>query len=80
MAWPWGELVNAVACTYMLGFVGVFLAPFRVPVDAQNMNYTVVITGGLTGAVAMMWVAKRKEYKGPQEMVLDPHLLARDAM
>ncbi|KAG7001342.1 hypothetical protein G7Y79_00032g066950 [Physcia stellaris] len=80
MPWPWGELVNAVACAYMLGFVGVFLAPFRVPVDARNMNYTVVITGGLTGAVAMMWVAKRKEYKGPQEVVLDPHLLARDPM
>lgn len=72
--------MNAVACAYMIGFVGVFLAPFRVPVDARSMNYTFVITGGLTGAVAMIWVVKRKEYKGPQEVVLDPHLLARDAI
>ena len=64
----------------MLGFVGVFLAPFGMPVDARNMNYTVVITGGLTGAVALMWGVKRGEYKGPKEVVLDPHLLVRDGM
>lgn len=77
---PWGELANTVACAYMLVFLVIFCFPFALPVDAKSMNYTSLIAGGLTLAVAAFWGWRQKEYKGPTNVVLDEAVTAKDAL
>ncbi|KAL8830799.1 MAG: hypothetical protein Q9191_001229 [Dirinaria sp. TL-2023a] len=77
---PWGELANTVACAYMLVFLVIFCFPFAMPVDAESMNYTSLIAGGLTLAVAAFWGWRRKEYQGPTHVVLDEAVTAKDAL
>lgn len=72
--WFWmngfvGYTVNAVACLYMLCFLVIFCFPFSLPVSAESMNYTVLITGGLTIFMAGFWFWRQKEYIGPQRVV-----------
>lgn len=72
--------MNGVSCMYMVVFIVIFFFPFKMPVDAESMNYTVVITGGLTCFMAMIWFGKQKDYRGPQDVVLDEAVLAKDAI
>lgn len=64
----WGMAVHGVSCAYMLAFIVVFCFPFKVPVDAENMNYSCLIVGGLTLFVALLWAWKRKMrgYESPR--------------
>lgn len=66
-----GFIVNAVACLYMAAFIVIFCFPFSLPVTAENMNYTVVITGGLTVISTIFWLWKRKAYVGPRQVDLN---------
>lgn len=72
--WFWmngfvGYIVNAVACLYMLCFLVIFCFPFSMPVSAESMNYTVLITDGLTLFMIAFWFWRQKEYTGPQRVV-----------
>ena len=60
-----GYLVNGVACLYLSAFVVIFSFPGILPVTASNMNYSSLITGGLTMLVGGFWFWREKEYKGP---------------
>src|SRR5271170_2565180 len=64
-----GFVVNTVACSFMMVFIVIFCFPFVMPVNAENMNYASLITGGLTIFVAIWWLVIRKEYVGPQDLV-----------
>lgn len=61
-----GMVVNVVALVYILVTVVFFCFPFVMPVSANNMNYTSVITVGLMALVALWWSYRgRHEYTGP---------------
>jgi hypothetical protein len=80
MKGPIGFIVNAIACLYIIAFIVIFCFPFALPVDAQTMNYTVLIKGGLTLIVAVFWFWRRKEYVGPHFVPLESAILAKDAV
>ncbi|EXJ78575.1 hypothetical protein A1O1_08976 [Capronia coronata CBS 617.96] len=71
--WFWmkgaiGYIVNAFSCGYMIAFVVIFCFPFSLPVTAENMNYTCLITGGLTIFMGAFWFWRQKNYIGPQRV------------
>lgn len=84
--WFWmkgatGYVVNTISCAYIMVFIVIFCFPFALPTDAPTMNYTSLITGGLTLFVAAFWVWRRKEYIGPRQVRLsDNTMLAKDAI
>lgn len=77
-----GFVVNAVSCLYIMAFVVIFCFPFAMPVDAESMNYTCLITGGLTLFVGVWWVVveKRGNYVGPKFVELGREALAEEVM
>ncbi|KAL8703706.1 MAG: hypothetical protein Q9201_003107 [Fulgogasparrea decipioides] len=84
--WFWmqgatGFIVNGVSVAYIVVFIVIFCFPFALPTDAATMNYNSLITGGLTLFVAAVWVWRRKDYVGPQQVRLaDNDMLAKDAV
>jgi hypothetical protein len=50
------------------------------PVDAQTMNYTSLITRGLTLIVAVFWFWRQGDYVGPHFVPLESAILAKDAV
>jgi choline transport protein len=82
--WFWmkgatGFVVNGVACLYIVVFIVIFCFPFAMPVDAETMNYTSLITGGLTAFMAAWWFIRQKDYVGPHFVSLGSELMAKDA-
>ena len=74
LAWgPWrvqppmlGIAINAYACVYMVAMIFFSLWPPSQPVDAENMNYSCLVTGAVViFATVYYWVRGRKEYTGP---------------
>lgn len=62
-----GFAVNIVALVYIFVTVVFFCFPFVLPVTAQNMNYTSVITVGLMALVGLWWVVQGfRRYEGPK--------------
>lgn len=62
-----GMVVNIASLAYILVTVVFFCFPQVMPVTAQNMNYTSVITVGLMSLVSIWWFIRgRTEYRGPQ--------------
>lgn len=62
-----GMAVNILSLAYILVTVVFFCFPQVMPVSAQNMNYTSVITVGLMTLVSIWWFIRgRTEYRGPQ--------------
>jgi choline transport protein len=66
--WFWmkgasGFLVNGIASLYIIAFVVIFCFPFSMPVNAESMNYTSLITGAFrslwefsgSGGKGIMW-------------------------
>ena len=48
----------------------IYCFPYSLPVTAQNMNHTCLITGGLTIFVGILWFWKSKRrYGEPQGLV-----------
>ncbi|CAO1598950.1 hypothetical protein XANCAGTX0491_002698 [Xanthoria calcicola] len=83
--WFWmkgavGFMVNGIACAYIIVFVVIFCFPFSLPVDAAHMNYASLITGGLSLFVLLFWFVRQSTYVGPREVILDAHVLAKDAL
>lgn len=75
-----GFVVNAVACLYIAAFIVIFCFPFTLPVDAKTMNYSSLITGGLTVFVGCFWFWRQKDYEGPHFVPLESAALAKDAI
>jgi choline transport protein len=71
MSGPTGFIVNAVARLYMAAFIVIFCFLFSLSVTAENMNYTFIITGGLTVISTLFWFWKRKTYVGPRQVDLN---------
>ncbi|RSL68020.1 hypothetical protein CEP54_002981 [Fusarium duplospermum] len=66
MRGPVGFVINSVACAYMIIWGVIYCFPYALPTDAQSMNYTCVIWGGLTFLVGVWWFGSaRKGYHGP---------------
>ncbi|KAI9838406.1 MAG: hypothetical protein M1819_005675 [Sarea resinae] len=64
-----GYVVNAVSCAYIAVFAVIYCFPYSLPVSAQNMNYSCLITGGLTLFVGAWWAWKGRSYVGPRAVV-----------
>lgn len=62
--------ILGISCAYIVAFVVIYCFPYSLPVTAQNMNYSCLITGGLTIFVGILWFWKSKRgYVGPQGLV-----------
>lgn len=61
-----GWIVHAWASGYMVVWFVVYCFPYALPTDAQSMNYSVVIWGGLTLLIGLWWlVAGRRRCLWP---------------
>jgi choline transport protein len=78
MKGPVGFVVNAVSSLYILAFIVIYCFPFLLPVDAVSMNYSCLITGGLSVFIALFWFWRQKDYVGPKIVTFD-HLAAEVA-
>lgn len=74
-----GFAVNGISCSYIIVFIVIFCFPYSMPTDAGTMNYTCLITGGLTFFVATWWCVRRGSYKGPNAIPLGDVVLAPEA-
>ncbi|EXJ90388.1 hypothetical protein A1O1_03489 [Capronia coronata CBS 617.96] len=62
-----GLPINLIACGYIIVWFVIYCFPYSLPTDAQSMNYSCVIWGGLTIFVTVWWfVGARKGYVGPK--------------
>lgn len=62
-----GMVVNIASLVYILVTVVFFCFPQVMPVTAQNMNYTSVITVGLMTLTTLWWFVRGKtDYRGPR--------------
>lgn len=80
MKGPIGFIVNGLSCLYIMAFVVIFCFPFAMPEDAETMNYTCLITGGLSLFVATFWFWRKGNYVGPHFVPLETSILAKDAI
>ncbi|KAL8949946.1 MAG: hypothetical protein Q9222_003978 [Ikaeria aurantiellina] len=83
--WFWmrgvtGFVVNGIASAYIIVFIVIFCFPFSLPVDAASMNYACLMSGGLSLFVLLFWFVRQSAYVGPKEVILDEHVLAKDAI
>ena len=61
-----GLVILGINCAYIIVWDVIYFFPYVLPVTAKNMNYSVVITGGLTIFMACWWQWKSKHgYEGP---------------
>lgn len=62
--------VHGIGSAYIIVFVVIYCFPYSMPVSAATMNYSCLITGGLTVLVGLwwLWIGKRG-YIGPQALV-----------
>lgn len=62
--------VHGIGSTYIIVFAVIFCFPFSLPVSASTMNYTSLITGGLSIFVTLWWFWKSKHgYEGPRGLI-----------
>ncbi|ERS98801.1 hypothetical protein HMPREF1624_03991 [Sporothrix schenckii ATCC 58251] len=63
----WGYLVNGVACSYIVVSIVIYCFPYSLPTSAASMNYTSVITAGLSLLVGIWWlVYGKRHYRAPR--------------
>jgi amino acid transporter len=60
-----GEIVLTLSSIYIIAFIVIFCFPYYLPTEASTMNYTSLMTGGLTILIAL-WLQMKKDYVGPQ--------------
>jgi len=64
---PYGPIVLGVASAYIIVFDVIYMFPYSMPFDAETMNYSCVMVGGITILLALGYLWKRKHgYIGPQ--------------
>jgi len=61
-----GPVVNLFAIVYVTIILFFSFWPPETPVDSTNMNYSILVTGGVV-LFSVIWyvVGGRKDYKGP---------------
>lgn len=69
--WFWmrgysGFVVNGIVCLYIVAFIVIFCFPYSLPAEAASMNYSSLITGGLSIFVLLFWFWRQAEYAAPQ--------------
>jgi choline transport protein len=65
-----GYLVIGIACAYIIVFNVIDMFPYSLPVDAVHMNYSSLITGGLTVLIGLWYTWKRNRgYVGPHVLL-----------
>ncbi|CAK7223856.1 hypothetical protein SEUCBS140593_005374 [Sporothrix eucalyptigena] len=63
----WGWVVNAIACMYIVVSCIIYSFPYSLPTSAASMNYTVVITSGLSVLVGVWWLVHgKRHYEAPK--------------
>lgn len=80
MKGPLGYIINAISCLYIIAFIVIFCFPYAAPFDILVMNWSSLITGGLTIFVTGFWFWRQKDYEGPKAVTLDDSVLAADAL
>ncbi|PVH90024.1 hypothetical protein DM02DRAFT_548544, partial [Periconia macrospinosa] len=60
-----GDIVLALSSIYIMAFIVIFCFPYYLPTEASTMNYTSLMTGGLSIFIAL-WLQMKKDYVGPQ--------------
>lgn len=66
-----GYAINVISCGYIAVFIVIFCFPYSLPVSASTMNYSCLITGGLTIFMAVWWAwIGSRGYKGPPAFVI----------
>jgi hypothetical protein len=66
----WGYLVTGIASAYIIVFNVIYCFPYVRPVNAVNMNYSSLMTGGLTIFVSLLYLWKRNHgYVGPHVLL-----------
>jgi len=59
-------IVHGVSCGYIIVFNIIYFFPYSLPVSAANMNYSVLMAGGLTIIMGAYYIWKRtRGYEGP---------------
>lgn len=71
--------MNGFSCLYIVAFIVIFCFPYSAPFDLAAMNWSSLITGGLTLFVAGFWFWRQSDYQGPRLVSLDEAALAKDA-
>ncbi|KAH8173961.1 amino acid permease domain-containing protein [Sarocladium implicatum] len=61
----WGFFVNIVASLYVVITTVLFSFPTVLPVDSNNMNYVVVVTGIFLVFVVSFWFIRGDQFTGP---------------
>ena len=63
----WAYPTLTITCLYIAAFNVIYCFPYTLPTSVQSMNYSSVISGGLTIIVGVYYLWKRNHgYKGPQ--------------
>lgn len=60
-----GVVVIAVSCAFMAVWLVFYCFPYVYPVKAENMNYSSLISGGLTIIIGIVWCLRRGIYESP---------------
>ncbi|KAF2200264.1 amino acid transporter [Delitschia confertaspora ATCC 74209] len=64
--------VSVIGCAYMACFMVIYCFPYGVPFSAKSMNYSCLISGGLTVLVGGWWGwVRNRGYEGPQALMMD---------
>ena len=65
-----GYLITGIACAYIIIFNIIYMFPYALPVDAAHMNYSCLMTGGLTIFITLWYLWKRtRGYVGPHVLL-----------
>ena len=66
----WGYIVPVGASAYIIVFNVIYCFPYALPTSAASMNYSSLISGGLTIIVGVYYLWKRNHgYKGPHVLM-----------
>lgn len=81
--WFWmkgaaGFIVNSIVCLYIVVFIVIFCFPYALPVDAKSMNYSCLITGGLSIFIAAFWFVRKGKYVGPRRTIVENDVVVID--
>ncbi|KAI9245733.1 amino acid permease-domain-containing protein [Helicostylum pulchrum] len=73
---PFSDVINVISLVWILLTSVLFVCPTEYPVTPQNMNYAIVVFGGVMGlSVAYYHFRARQWFKGPgKSMEYDPAL------
>ena len=70
MPGAWGYIITGIASAYIIVFNVIYCFPYAMPVNAATMNYSCLMSGGLTIFVSIWYLWKRDHgYVGPHVLL-----------